>query len=79
MIIREGADHNDTWVSVHDWRARIAFRLALVATILVVSKLRTRHDLIIGPAAFTVTIFTSPLTAPSSPSVWLLIRTVRQV
>jgi heme A synthase len=57
MIIREGEDYNDTWVTVHDWGARSAFLLALVATIVAASKLRSRRDLIIGSAVLTVLIF----------------------
>jgi heme A synthase len=57
MIIREGEDFNDTWVTVHDWGARIAFFLALAATIVAVVRLSARRDLVIGAAAMTVLIF----------------------
>ena len=57
MMIREGKDYNATWVNVHDWGARVAFVLALAATIVAVLKLRSRRDLVIGAAALTVLIF----------------------
>jgi heme A synthase len=57
MIIREDKDYNDTWVNIHDWGARIAFLLVLVATIVAILKLRSRRDLIIGSAVLTVLIF----------------------
>ena len=57
MMIREGKDYNATWVGVHDWGARVAFVLALVATIVAVVKLRSRRDLVIGAAALAVLIF----------------------
>ena len=57
MIIREGKDYNDTWVNIHDWGARIAFILALIATVVAIIKLRSRRDLVIGSAVLTVLIF----------------------
>ncbi|GAB3667709.1 hypothetical protein GCM10027596_37190 [Nocardioides korecus] len=57
MMIREGKDYNATWVSVHDWGARVAFVLALVATVVAIVKLRSRRDLVIGAAALAVLIF----------------------
>lgn len=57
MIIREGEDYNATWVNIHDWGARAALVLALVATVVAAVKLRSRLDLIIGAAALTVLIF----------------------
>ena len=57
MMIREGKDYDPTWVSVHDWGARVAFVLALVATVVALVKLRSRRDLLIGAAALAVLIF----------------------
>jgi heme A synthase len=57
MIIREGQDYNDTWVNVHDWGARVAFVLALAATIIALARLRSRRDLVVGSAVLTVLIF----------------------
>jgi heme A synthase len=57
MMIREGKDYDDTWVNIHDWGARIAFLLALVATTVAILKLRSRRDLMIGSAVLTVLIF----------------------
>jgi heme A synthase len=57
MMIREGKDYNDTWVSIHDWGARVALLLALAATVVALVKLRSRRDLVIGSAALTVLVF----------------------
>lgn len=57
MIIRANKDYNETWVNIHDWGARVAFLLALVATVVALVKLRSRRDLVIGSAALTVLIF----------------------
>jgi heme A synthase len=57
MMIREGREFNEAWVEIHDWGARVAFVLALAATIVGVIKLRTRRDLVAGAAAMTVLIF----------------------
>jgi heme A synthase len=57
MMIREGKDYTSTWVSVHDWGARIALLLALAATVVAVMKLRSRRDLVTGTALLTVLIF----------------------
>jgi heme A synthase len=57
MMIREGKDYNATWVSIHDWGARVAFLLALAATVVALVRLRSRRDLLIGSAALTVLIF----------------------
>ena len=56
MMIREAKDYNQTWVNVHDWGARAAFVLALLATIVAVVKLRSRKDLLGGAATLTVLI-----------------------
>ena len=57
MMIREGKDYNATWVNIHDWGARAAFFLALVATVVALVQLRSRRDLVFGVAALTVLIF----------------------
>ncbi len=57
MMIREGKDYNATWVNIHDWGARAAFFLALIATIVALVKLRSRIDLLAGAAALTVLIY----------------------
>ena len=57
MMIREGKDYDASWVSVHDWGARVAFVLALAAVVVAVLRLRSRRDLLAGAVALAVLIF----------------------
>ncbi|GAA3569081.1 hypothetical protein GCM10022197_26670 [Microlunatus spumicola] len=54
LFVVEGQDYRDGWVEVHARGADVAIGLALVATIVAVVKLRSRRDLVVGSAAFTV-------------------------
>lgn len=57
MMIREGKDYDASWVSVHDWGARVAFVLALAAVVVALLRLRSRRDLLVGAVALAVLIF----------------------
>jgi heme A synthase len=57
MMIREGKAYDATWVGIHDWGARVAFLLALAATVVALVKLRSRRDLVVGSVALTVLVF----------------------
>jgi hypothetical protein len=54
LFVVEGQDDKETWVAVHARGADVAIGLALVATVVAVVRLRSRRDLVVGSAAFTV-------------------------
>jgi heme A synthase len=59
LFIREGKDFDATssqsnFVEVHDWGARIAIVLAFVSLVVVVWRLRTRRELLLGTGALFV-------------------------
>lgn len=54
LFIQEGKDYDDSWVSVHARGADVAIALALIATVVALVKLRSRLDLVVGSAVFTV-------------------------
>jgi hypothetical protein len=54
LFVHEGQDYDDSWVSVHARGADLAIGLALIATVVAIVKLRSRLDLVIGSAVFTV-------------------------
>ena len=57
MFIREGKDNNDSWVEVHDWGARIAILLALIAVVFAIVRLRSHRELVLGAVALFVLLF----------------------
>lgn len=57
MFIREGQDNNDSWVKVHDWGARAAILVAVIAAVVAIARLRSRRDLVIGSVALAVLLF----------------------
>ena len=65
MFIREGQTYDDgdapTWVSVHDWGARLAFVLAVVAAIVAIRSLRARRDLLVGTVVLAAAILVESL------------------
>jgi hypothetical protein len=54
LFIREGRDYQEDWVGVHARGADVAIVLALAATVVAVVRLRSRRDLVVGTAVFTV-------------------------
>lgn len=54
LFIHEGKDYQDNWVSVHARGGEVAIALAAVASVVAVTKLRGRRDLVIGTIALTV-------------------------
>lgn len=54
LFIQEGSEYKSSWVEVHARGADVAIVLALIATIVAVVTLRSRLDLVIGSAVFTV-------------------------
>ncbi|GAB2593628.1 hypothetical protein [Microlunatus antarcticus] len=54
LFVQEGQDYKDSWVAVHSRGAELAIALALVATVVALVKLRSRRDLVVGSAVFTV-------------------------
>lgn len=54
LFVQEGQDYQQNWVSVHAAGGEAAIGLALIATVVALVKLRSRRDLVIGSAAFTV-------------------------
>ncbi|MBE7187870.1 hypothetical protein [Jatrophihabitans endophyticus] len=57
MFIREGQDNTHSWVEVHDWGARAAILVSLIAAVVAVVRLRSRRDLLIGSVALFVLLF----------------------
>ena len=56
LFIREGEDYRDNWVEIHARGADLAIILGIVAFVVLVVKLRSRRDLLIGTAAFVVAL-----------------------
>ena len=54
IFIRSGKANDATWVTVHDWGARTAILLALLAVLVAFARLRRHRDLIIGATALLV-------------------------
>lgn len=55
LIVREGQDYQATWVRVHDLGAQTTIALAALSTVVAfVSLRRSRRDLLVASAAFTV-------------------------
>lgn len=54
LFVHEGQDYTGSWVTVHARGADVAIGLALIATIIAVVKLRSRIDIVIGSAVFTL-------------------------
>lgn len=54
LFVREGQDYQASWVTVHARGADVAIGLALIATVVALVKLRSRIDIVVGSAAFTL-------------------------
>lgn len=54
LFVHEGQDYRGSWVTVHARGADVAIGLALIGTIIAVVKLRSRIDIVIGSAVFTL-------------------------
>jgi heme A synthase len=55
LFVREGEDFQASWVQVHAIDGEVTILLALVATVVAVVRMRrTRRDLVVGSAVFTV-------------------------
>lgn len=54
LFIQEGSKYKSNWVEVHARGADVAIVLAIAATIVAFVTLRSRLDLVIGSAVFTV-------------------------
>ena len=54
LFIREGQDNDSTFVEVHARGAEITLALAAIATVVALVRLRSRRDLVVGSALFTV-------------------------
>lgn len=54
LFIQEGSEYKENWVEVHARGADVAIVLALIATVVALVTLRSRLDLVIGSAVFTV-------------------------
>jgi hypothetical protein len=54
LFIQEGSDYKASWVEIHARGADVAIVLAVIATIVAFVTLRSRLDLVIGSAVFTV-------------------------
>jgi heme A synthase len=55
LFVREGEAYRDSWVHVHAIDGEVTILLALVATIVAAVRMRrTRRDLVVGSAVFTV-------------------------
>ena len=54
LFIREGQDNDPHWVAVHSLDGQVTTALALVATVIAFVQLRSRRDLVLGTAVFTV-------------------------
>lgn len=54
LFIQEGSDYKSNWVEIHARGAEVAIVLAVIATIVAFVTLRSRRDLWIGSAVFTV-------------------------
>ena len=55
LFVREGEDFRASWVEVHAIDGEVTILLALVATVVAVVRMRrTRRDLVVGSAVFTV-------------------------
>lgn len=52
--MQEGKDYDGHWVPAHAAGGEVAIGLALIATVVALVRLRSRLDLVIGTAAFTV-------------------------
>lgn len=57
LFVHEGKEYEASWVSVHATGADITIALAAIATVVAfVTMRRTRTDLVVGTAAFTVVL-----------------------
>lgn len=54
LFIQEGSDYQKSWVEIHARGADVAIVLAVIATIVALVTLRSRLDLVIGSAVFTL-------------------------
>ncbi len=54
LFVEEGQDYKDNWVAVHARGGELAIALALIATVVAVVKLRSRLDIVVASAVFTV-------------------------